>query len=171
MNRESADRASRAVDDPEGPAVGAQVGVLCSKAHRVMKRSASNQRQRPIVADHVSRNAGRRSVDREQVPAVMADLHPTWRCLLVREGRGSDRGQRAVVGDPKRRDGAGVSGSVGVGDVQLAGVRRPKLAAERAGSLRGEWGARSRGEAAIATDAKAVDQRAADARPDEVRSD
>jgi hypothetical protein len=40
MNRESADRASRAVDDPEGPAVGAQACILCSKAHRVMKRSA-----------------------------------------------------------------------------------------------------------------------------------
>ena len=31
MNRESADRASRAVDDPEGPAVGAQACILCSR--------------------------------------------------------------------------------------------------------------------------------------------
>ena len=66
---------------------------------------------------------GRRGgVHREQVAAVVRDLHPARRGLLVRVRAGADRGEHAVGAVVERGNRAGAGAGVRVGDEQLRGL-------------------------------------------------
>src|SRR5579859_209515 len=123
------------VDDPERPTFGAETSILRTKAGRMVEGGAAEQRERAVGGDRVPRNARDSGVHGKEEMAIMADLDPTRRRLEVREGRGSDRGQRAVAGHLECRDRPIAGASVGVGDKQLSRVRGPELASERTGAL------------------------------------
>ena len=149
-------------------AVGAQPGVDRAHAGLIANLRRAEQSQRAIRGDRVTRDAARGGVHREQELTVVGDLDPARRRLEIRERRRADRRQGAVGGHAERRDSAIARATVGVRDEQLARIGGTELAAERPRTLRGERRAGRGCQAAVATDAEAVDQRAADSRADEV---
>ena len=123
--------------------------------------------------DGVAGDVARAGVDGEEVPAVVADLHPARRGLEVGVGRGSDRGELtggavAVRGHRTAGDAGGAGEVVRVTDEQLRGVGGRELGAELAQALPGEGRALGGGQAAIGQHREAVDLRGAGAGADEV---
>src|SRR6266487_4992926 len=118
VHREGADGIRAGVDDPELPAVRAEPSVLRPDARRT-QRGTAEQAEGAVGGDRVAGDAVAAGVDREEDLPVVADLDPARRSLEVREGRRTDRRQRAVAPVAEGRDRPVARATVRIGNEQL----------------------------------------------------
>jgi hypothetical protein len=134
MHGKGTDRPAACVDHPERVTCRVEASVLGRQRDRAwLERCAAKQGKGAIGGDRVPGDAGHGRIHREENLAVVADLDPAGRRLIVRERRGPDGRQRGVGCHPARRHRPGVRGGVvGVGNQELTHAGWPELAAKRA---------------------------------------
>src|SRR6202453_4693785 len=152
--------------DQQVPAVGGQPGVDVSAAAR--DGGAADQGEGAVRVDGVAGDVARPGVDGEQVPAVMADLHPAGCGLPVGVRRSSDGGELAEQAVAVRGYRAQAGAVVRVADEQLRGPGRRELGAELAETLPGERRALRREQVPAGQHHEAVDLRRAGTGADQV---
>src|SRR5581483_1808842 len=134
--------AQASIDHVQMLAIWRQARIKRAQAGWIPKGRAAEQCELAVVMDEVARDRRASGVDGEEIAAIVGDLDPARRGLIIRVGRAPKRCQASIARDLEGRDGSAIRWAMRVRDVELRRVRWAELAAKRARALRRERRAR-----------------------------